>query len=244
MEDSVWTWNQLLKHWPVDVGGVNDLDQCGETQERDTIKKIHAILCVFGAHVLCLQAGGYELEERVWTTSAPSITEGPAFSTTDVQKHHRGRPEETDYHGQPGRDTTKRPGEEHANTSVNSVTLINMHKQLWRLSFLSLQSPRRTLQRTFSDESLCSGRREASYANSENQTTPTDVLFTCTLPTRRHAVSSNHMQSKKGEFQLFSGKSSNFCSHVSCRHLFTYCSCCALLSLSASVCLRAVSHRS
>ncbi|XP_038550185.1 signal-induced proliferation-associated 1-like protein 3 isoform X2 [Micropterus salmoides] len=58
-------------------------------------------------------------------------------------------------------------------------------------------SPRRTLQRTFSDESLCSGRREASFANSENQSTPTDVLFTCTLPTRRHAVSSNHIQSKK-----------------------------------------------
>ncbi|KAK2847278.1 hypothetical protein Q5P01_010277 [Channa striata] len=61
-------------------------------------------------------------------------------------------------------------------------------------------SPRRTLQRTFSDESLCSGRRDASFANSENQTAPTDVLFTCTLPTRRHAVSSthsNHMQNKK-----------------------------------------------
>uniref|UniRef100_A0A8C4GER1 Signal-induced proliferation-associated 1 like 3 n=1 Tax=Dicentrarchus labrax TaxID=13489 RepID=A0A8C4GER1_DICLA len=57
-------------------------------------------------------------------------------------------------------------------------------------------SPRRTLQRTFSDESLCSGRREASFANSENQTTPTD-LFTCTLPTRRNAPSSNHMQNKK-----------------------------------------------
>ncbi|KAM3875588.1 signal-induced proliferation-associated 1-like protein 3 [Diretmus argenteus] len=61
-------------------------------------------------------------------------------------------------------------------------------------------SPRRTLQRTFSDESLCSGRRDASFANSENQTTPTDLLFTCTLPTRRHAVSGNHsghMQNKK-----------------------------------------------
>ncbi|XP_068441106.1 signal-induced proliferation-associated 1-like protein 3 isoform X2 [Clinocottus analis] len=58
-------------------------------------------------------------------------------------------------------------------------------------------SPRRTLQRTFSDESLCSGRREASFANSENPTTPTDVLFACTLPTRRHAVS-NQTQSKKG----------------------------------------------
>uniref|UniRef100_A0A8D3CWF4 Signal-induced proliferation-associated 1 like 3 n=1 Tax=Scophthalmus maximus TaxID=52904 RepID=A0A8D3CWF4_SCOMX len=71
-------------------------------------------------------------------------------------------------------------------------------------------SPRRTLQRTFSDESLCSGRRDASFANSENQTTPTDVLFTCTLPIRRHGISSNHMQSKKGAFTttaviLFSG---------------------------------------
>ncbi|KAM7399269.1 hypothetical protein PAMP_018550 [Pampus punctatissimus] len=58
-------------------------------------------------------------------------------------------------------------------------------------------SPRRTLQRTFSDESLCSGRRDASFANSENPTTPIDMLFTCTLPTRRHAVSSNHLQCKK-----------------------------------------------
>uniref|UniRef100_A0A673B8D5 Signal-induced proliferation-associated 1 like 3 n=1 Tax=Sphaeramia orbicularis TaxID=375764 RepID=A0A673B8D5_9TELE len=53
-------------------------------------------------------------------------------------------------------------------------------------------SPRRTLQRTFSDESLCSGRRDANFANSENQTAPTDVLFTCTLPTRKHSASSNH----------------------------------------------------
>ncbi|XP_028320060.1 signal-induced proliferation-associated 1-like protein 3 isoform X2 [Gouania willdenowi] len=55
-------------------------------------------------------------------------------------------------------------------------------------------SPRRTLQRTFSDESLCSGRRDASFACSEAQTTPTDLLFTCTLPTRKHSSSSNHMQ--------------------------------------------------
>ncbi|KAG7470857.1 hypothetical protein MATL_G00118270 [Megalops atlanticus] len=51
-------------------------------------------------------------------------------------------------------------------------------------------SPRRTLQRTFSDESLCSGRRDASFANGplpDSQTTPSDLLFTCTLPTRRHA---------------------------------------------------------
>uniref|UniRef100_A0A3B4AL05 Signal-induced proliferation-associated 1-like protein C-terminal domain-containing protein n=1 Tax=Periophthalmus magnuspinnatus TaxID=409849 RepID=A0A3B4AL05_9GOBI len=64
-------------------------------------------------------------------------------------------------------------------------------------------SPRCTLQRTFSDESLCSGRRDASFANSENQSTPTDVLFTCTLPTRRQASSNNHssqLQNKKGMF--------------------------------------------
>ncbi|KAF7218866.1 signal-induced proliferation-associated 1-like protein 3 [Nothobranchius furzeri] len=58
-------------------------------------------------------------------------------------------------------------------------------------------SPRHNLQRTFSDESLCSGRRDASFACSENQMNPTDVLFTCTLPTRKHSSSSNHMQSKK-----------------------------------------------
>lgn len=60
-------------------------------------------------------------------------------------------------------------------------------------------SPRRTLQRTFSDESLCSGRRDASFANSENPTTPTDLLFTCTLPTRRHAVSANHTSHLQGK---------------------------------------------
>lgn len=61
-------------------------------------------------------------------------------------------------------------------------------------------SPRRTLQRTFSDESLCSGRRDASYANTESVATPTDVLFTCTLPTRKHhanAVGSHGVGSKK-----------------------------------------------
>lgn len=56
-------------------------------------------------------------------------------------------------------------------------------------------SPRRTLQRTFSDESLCSGRRDASYASTplyDVQTPPGDLLFTCTLPTRRHGHSTNH----------------------------------------------------
>ncbi|KAJ8368987.1 hypothetical protein SKAU_G00090150 [Synaphobranchus kaupii] len=51
-------------------------------------------------------------------------------------------------------------------------------------------SPRRTLQRTFSDESLCSGRRDDSFANSpptDSQPAGGDLLFTCTLPNRRHA---------------------------------------------------------
>lgn len=52
--------------------------------------------------------------------------------------------------------------------------------------------PQRTLQRTLSDESLCSGRRDASYANGDSydQSVADDVLFTstyptCTLPPRR-----------------------------------------------------------
>lgn len=65
---------------------------------------------------MCLQAGGYKFKERVWTTSAPSVTERPALSAADVQKHHRRRPEETDHHGQPGRDSTKRSSEGHTIT--------------------------------------------------------------------------------------------------------------------------------
>uniref|UniRef100_A0A8D0HMA8 Signal induced proliferation associated 1 like 3 n=1 Tax=Sphenodon punctatus TaxID=8508 RepID=A0A8D0HMA8_SPHPU len=52
--------------------------------------------------------------------------------------------------------------------------------------------PQKTLQRTLSDESLCSGRRDASYASVAcfEQPLPNDVLFTstypsCTLPVRR-----------------------------------------------------------
>ncbi|KAK7160088.1 hypothetical protein R3I93_007902 [Phoxinus phoxinus] len=55
-------------------------------------------------------------------------------------------------------------------------------------------SPHRTLQRTFSDESLCSGRRDSSYASTplfEGQVPPSDLLFTCTLPTRRHVHNNN-----------------------------------------------------
>lgn len=69
---------------------------------------------------------------------------------------------------------------------------------------LTPQSPHRTLQRTFSDESLCSGRRDASYASTplfEGQVPPSDLLFTCTLPTRRHGHNTNHgplMPIKKG----------------------------------------------
>ncbi|XP_064158297.1 signal-induced proliferation-associated 1-like protein 3 isoform X2 [Anguilla rostrata] len=51
-------------------------------------------------------------------------------------------------------------------------------------------SPRRALQRTFSDESLCSGRRDDSFActpPTDSQASAGDLLFTCTLPTRRHA---------------------------------------------------------
>uniref|UniRef100_A0A8C6SEK1 Signal-induced proliferation-associated 1 like 3 n=1 Tax=Neogobius melanostomus TaxID=47308 RepID=A0A8C6SEK1_9GOBI len=64
-------------------------------------------------------------------------------------------------------------------------------------AIIPAMSPRCTLQRTFSDESLCSGRRDASFANSENQTTPSDVLFTCTLPTRKPSTSNSHSSQGK-----------------------------------------------
>ncbi|KAI5098406.1 signal-induced proliferation-associated 1-like protein 3 isoform X1 [Silurus meridionalis] len=56
-------------------------------------------------------------------------------------------------------------------------------------------SPRKTLQRTFSDESLCSGRRDSSFASTplfDGQAPNSDLLFTSTLPTRRHGSSTNH----------------------------------------------------
>ncbi|XP_074872054.1 signal-induced proliferation-associated 1-like protein 3 isoform X3 [Carettochelys insculpta] len=45
-------------------------------------------------------------------------------------------------------------------------------------------SPQKPLQRTLSDESLCSGRRDASYANTAcvDQSLASDVLFTSTYP--------------------------------------------------------------
>lgn len=58
----------------------------------------------------------------------------------------------------------------------------------------SQQSPQKSLQRTLSDESLCSGRREPSFASpaSLEPGLPSDVLFTSTcafpsstLPARR-----------------------------------------------------------
>lgn len=67
-------------------------------------------------------------------------------------------------------------------------------------------SPRKTLQRTFSDESLCSGRRDGSLTSAplfDGQATPGDLLFTSTLPTRRHGSSSSgsnhgtHVSNKK-----------------------------------------------
>ncbi|XP_067831037.1 signal-induced proliferation-associated 1-like protein 3 isoform X2 [Heptranchias perlo] len=59
-----------------------------------------------------------------------------------------------------------------------------------------LHSSRKTLQRTLSDESICSGRREPSFCNSQiaalDQALPNDVIFTSaypsqTLPIRRSA---------------------------------------------------------
>lgn len=55
------------------------------------------------------------------------------------------------------------------------------------MMLLPPQSPQKMLHRTLSDESLCSGRRDPSYANAYcfEQPLPSEVLFTSTLPVRK-----------------------------------------------------------
>lgn len=153
-----------------------------------------------------LQARGRKLQERFWATTSPSIAEGPAFSTPHLQKHHRRRPEETDHHGQSRRHATKGSGEEPFRPPRREQ--LGCDEPISPAS--PFQSPRRPLQRTFSDESLCSGRREASFANADDPGSPSDVLFTATLPTRRHAVS-NQIQAKKSELSCRFARVDSFC---------------------------------
>ncbi|KAJ8405863.1 hypothetical protein AAFF_G00313000 [Aldrovandia affinis] len=60
--------------------------------------------------------------------------------------------------------------------------------------------PRRALHRTFSDESLNSGRRDGGFPNAppyDGPITPADLLFTSTLPTRRPAAHGDPLANKK-----------------------------------------------
>ncbi|XP_043390524.1 signal-induced proliferation-associated 1-like protein 3 isoform X5 [Chelonia mydas] len=61
-------------------------------------------------------------------------------------------------------------------------------------------SPQKTLQRTLSDESLCSGRRDASYANAAcfEQSLASDVLFTSTYPSNTLPIRRQHPQPGNG----------------------------------------------
>ncbi|CAM5129187.1 unnamed protein product [Natator depressus] len=61
-------------------------------------------------------------------------------------------------------------------------------------------SPQKTLQRTLSDESLCSGRRDASYANATcfEQSLASDVLFTSTYPSNTLPIRRQHPQPGNG----------------------------------------------
>nr|XP_042696403.1 LOW QUALITY PROTEIN: signal-induced proliferation-associated 1-like protein 3 [Chrysemys picta bellii] len=61
-------------------------------------------------------------------------------------------------------------------------------------------SPQKTLQRTLSDESLCSGRRDASYANATcfEQSLASDVLFTSTYPSNTLPTRRQHPQPGSG----------------------------------------------
>lgn len=178
----------------------HDQDPClGEQRQEVRLKKKKKkapdlmIVTSERPRLSSLQARGRKFQERFRAASSASVAEGPAFAPPGVQEHHRRRPQEADHHGQPRGDAAEGPGEE-------AVREPNCAARKPRPSpAFPFQSPRRPLQRTFSDESLCSGRREASYAASDDQGAPGDVLFTSTLPTRRHAVS-NQMQAKKSEF--------------------------------------------
>ncbi|XP_070806259.1 signal-induced proliferation-associated 1-like protein 3 [Pituophis catenifer annectens] len=61
-------------------------------------------------------------------------------------------------------------------------------------------TPQKTLQRTLSDESLCSGRRDPSFTSSAcfEQPLSSDMLFTSTLPGRRPASSGRGGSLEKG----------------------------------------------
>ncbi|KAM9113062.1 signal-induced proliferation-associated 1-like protein 3 isoform 3-T6 [Pangshura tecta] len=61
-------------------------------------------------------------------------------------------------------------------------------------------SPQKPLQRTLSDESLCSGRRDASYANATcfEQSLASDVLFTSTYPSNTLPTRRQHPQPGNG----------------------------------------------
>nr|XP_056703456.1 signal-induced proliferation-associated 1-like protein 3 [Euleptes europaea] len=63
-------------------------------------------------------------------------------------------------------------------------------------------SPQKTLQRTLSDESLCSGRRDATYASAYcfEQPLPSDVLFTSTHPSSTLPVRKPHPAPTQGSF--------------------------------------------
>ncbi|XP_061453545.1 signal-induced proliferation-associated 1-like protein 3 isoform X2 [Rhineura floridana] len=61
-------------------------------------------------------------------------------------------------------------------------------------------SPQKTLQRTLSDESLCSGRRDPTYASAYcfEQPLPSDVLFTSTYPSSTLPVRKQHQPPSNG----------------------------------------------
>ncbi|XP_077174675.1 signal-induced proliferation-associated 1-like protein 3 isoform X2 [Paroedura picta] len=64
------------------------------------------------------------------------------------------------------------------------------------------QSPQKSLQRTLSDESLCSGRRNTTYASAYcfEQPLPGDVLFTSTYPSSTLPGRKQHSSPGQGSF--------------------------------------------
>lgn len=89
-----------------------------------------------------------------------------------------------------------------------------------KFSFYGNLSPRRTLYRTLSDESICSNRRGSSYASSRSsmldQALPNDILFSTTPP--YHSTLPPRMSLTPGMGNLRNQRVASFCTLDDMQH--------------------------
>ncbi|MEQ2299528.1 hypothetical protein AMECASPLE_016083 [Ameca splendens] len=90
-----------------------------------------------------------------------------------------------------------------------------MHRSIWQNKVLAPDSlsPRRSLYRTLSDESVCSNRKASSYASSHSsmldQAMPNDILFSTTPP--YHSTLPPRMIHNQGASNLRNQRVASFC---------------------------------